>query len=480
MIHIQYGNREFENEITPLVRSFYPGEEVRVSEDAQDAGISLSIQYLPEVIKLQYEEGDGSKEETEVERFEEDRIRTKNELKRTVYRVLARHTGKELPWGSLTGIRPTKIALSMLQEGHRNTEIAAYMRDEYLVSREKTALAIAIANRELHLLREIDYENGYSMYIGIPFCPSTCLYCSFTSYPVGQWENRMEDYLDALFTEIEAVAEMCKGKKLNTIYIGGGTPTTLSPERMERLLCKLEECFDYSHLLEFTVEAGRPDSITEEKLRVLKKHGISRISVNPQTMNQKTLDLIGRKHTVEQARETFLLARSLGFDNINMDIIMGLPQEGISEVTHTLEELKALDPDSLTVHSLAIKRAARLNMFRDEYQDLKMENSGAIMDLAARYARELGMEPYYLYRQKNMAGNLENVGYAKVDKAGIYNILMMEEMQTILALGAGSVSKAVYPEENRIERCGNVKDVPTYISRIQDMIERKRKLLADV
>ena len=448
-------------------------------EPVEEAEVRILLLYLPGVIVIQVNGDDGGFREVTVPRNDGDRMETKNECKRAVYRLLSEYTQRELPWGSLTGIRPTKIALSMLMEGRRNVEIAQRMREEYLVSREKTALAIAIANRELHILKDIDYEEGYSLYVGIPFCPSTCLYCSFTSYPISGWEDRIEEYLRALFREIDGVSEMCGHKKLNSIYMGGGTPTTLAPEQMDRLLTRLEERFSYEHLLEFTVEAGRPDSITREKLKVLRRHGISRISVNPQTMNQQTLDVIGRRHTVEQTVEAFYMARELGFDNINMDIIMGLPGEGVAEVTHTLEVLKELDPDNITVHSLAIKRAARLNMFREEYRDLKIENTEEIMNLASRTAQEMGIEPYYLYRQNNMAGNLENVGYAKVDKAGIYNILMMEEMQTIMALGAGSVSKLVIPSQNRIERCGNVKDVPTYIGRIEEMLERKRNLLAD-
>lgn len=480
MITIQFGNREFLNEIFPLVKSFFPGEDVVVTDEpVEEAEVRILLLYLPGVIVIQVNGDDGGFREVTVPRNDGDRMETKNECKRAVYRLLSEYTQRQLPWGSLTGIRPTKIALSMLMEGRRNVEIAQRMREEYLVSREKTALAIAIANRELHILKDIDYEEGYSLYVGIPFCPSTCLYCSFTSYPISGWEDRIEEYLRALFREIDGVSVMCGHKKLNSIYMGGGTPTTLAPEQMDRLLTRLEERFSYEHLLEFTVEAGRPDSITREKLEVLRRHGISRISVNPQSMNQETLDVIGRRHTVEQTVEAFYMARELGFDNINMDIIMGLPGEGVAEVTHTLEVLKELEPDNITVHSLAIKRAARLNMFREVYRDLKIENTEEIMNLASRTAQEMGMEPYYLYRQKNMAGNFENVGYAKVDKAGIYNILMMEEMQTIMALGAGSVSKLVIPSQNRIERCGNVKDVPTYIGRIEEMLERKRNLLAD-
>jgi oxygen-independent coproporphyrinogen-3 oxidase len=231
------------------------------------------------------------------------------------------------------------------------------------------------------------------------------------------------------------------------------------------------------------VEAGRPDSITEAKLTVIRQHGISRISINPQTMKQATLDLIGRHHTVEQTIESFHLARALGFDNINMDLILGLPEESLADVRHTMEIMKELRPDNITVHSLAIKRAARLTIFKDRYQDMQMENTQEHMDLCVEYCRQIGLFPYYLYRQKGMAGNLENVGYAAEGKAGVYNILIMEEKQTIMALGAGATTKRVFPELNsdgshRIERCENVKDVAQYISRIDEMIARKQKLFS--
>ena len=231
---------------------------------------------------------------------------------------------------------------------------------------------------------------------------------------------------------------------------------------------------------EFTVEAGRPDSITREKLEVLRKHGITRISINPQTMKQETLDLIGRRHTVEQVKETFRLARELGFDNINMDLIVGLPEEDEEDVRATMEEIKKLGPDSLTVHSLAIKRAARLNMFREKYGNLKITGTQEMIDMTARYAKEMGMEPYYLYRQKNMAGNFENVGYSTPGKACIYNILIMEEKQTIMACGAGTTTKVVFPAENRLERAENVKEVEQYIDRVEEMLLRKEKLICQM
>lgn len=404
-----------------------------------------------------------------------DRKATKNSLKRLIYRAMNNITGRQLPWGTLTGIRPTKIPMSLLERKRPMSfdKIYDYMKDTYYVSDEKINLSRDIAKREIEILKDIDYKEGYSLYIGIPFCPSTCLYCSFTSYNVSMYKSKMDAYVDSVIKEIEYVAKEFKNKKLNTVYFGGGTPTTLEPEQLDRLIGKVKSSFDFSYMQEFTVEAGRPDSITRDKLLVLKKHGVTRISINPQTMKQETLDIIGRKHTVEQVIETFNLARELGFDNINMDFIVGLPNESIEDVRYTMDETLKLNPDSITVHSLAIKRAARLNMFRDVYKELSIENNQEIMKLTADYAARMNMEPYYLYRQKNIAGNLENVGYAREGKAGIYNILIMEEKQTIVALGAGSVTKYVFPDGERIERVDNVKNVDQYIDRIDEMIERK-------
>lgn len=404
----------------------------------------------------------------------------KKELKKQIYRVMHELTKAELPWGALTGIRPTKLIVTMIEAAPDVTdeEITSFLKENYYVTDEKAALGIQIARREIKLLEKIDYEEGYSLYIGIPFCPTTCLYCSFTSYPIGAYTKKADDYVTALLKEISYASARFADRKLNSIYIGGGTPTTLEPEQLDRLLHAVRDSFDFSHNQEFTVEAGRPDSITPEKLAVLLKHGVTRISINPQTMNQKTLDLIGRYHTVEQVKETFQLARKMGFDNINMDFIVGLPGETMEDISFSMEEVQKLNPDSLTIHSLAIKRAARLNIMREQYKDFTIENNEQIMELCAAAAENMGMTPYYMYRQKNIAGNMENVGYARTGRAGIYNILIMEEKQTIVALGAGSVTKRIYPD-GRIERCANVKDVGQYIDRIDEMIERKENLFAD-
>ncbi len=489
MILIQLNKDDFEYDIHSLVKAFYPSENISVwtpqknkKKEIQPISLWLDIEYRQQEIfmLLKAEHASSVWEIAGQAAFPVDfcdRKQTKNLLKQNLYHLLSAHTGQTLPWGTLTGIRPTKIAMNMLESGTPENEIAAYMAHTYETSKEKIDLSIAIAQRELTLLRKLDYVNGYSLYIGIPFCPSTCLYCSFPSYSLKQWADRVDDYLDALEQELSFTAAQFADKHLNCIYIGGGTPTTLTPKQLDRLFSKIESIFDFSNLLEYTVEAGRPDSITKEKLEVLRAHGISRISINPQTMKQKTLTLIGRQHTVEQTVSCFYLARELGFDNINMDLIMGLPEETLEDVQNTMESLRKLDPDNLTIHSLAIKRAARLHMFSEVYAGYKMVNTQAHLDTAASVCRQMGMFPYYLYRQKNMAGNFENIGYAKNGKEGIYNILIMEEKQSIVALGAGSISKHVSLDK-QIKRCENVKDVALYIDHIDEMMERKRKLFA--
>ncbi len=472
MIKVYVDRSEFEYDIHSLVKAFYQTEDVKVLttvfEDF-DFYISLGQNFT---VKDADKKLLGSVEVSE----DLSRVERKNALKRLLYTVLSELTGKTLAWGDLTGIRPTKIARKLIEEGKDDDFVKKYMQDTYLVGDEKCSLSIDIAKRELRILEPL-HEKGYSLYIGIPFCPTTCLYCSFTSEPICKWKDRVSDYLSALEKEISFVAGAKSDKVLDTIYIGGGTPTTLSASELDRLLTHIDKSFDLSKLLEYTVEAGRADSITLDKLKVLKAHGVTRISVNPQTMNQKTLDFIGRMHSVSDVINAFNLARETGFANINMDIILGLPGEGETKVKHTIDEIVKLSPDSLTVHSLAVKRGSRLHerILEKGYTD--MINTDATMKIAADGAREMSMNPYYLYRQKNMAGNFENTGYSKEGLEGIYNILIMEEVEPIVALGPGSVSKVI-GRDGKLYRDGNVKDVSLYINDIEGMIKRKEDLFA--
>ena len=474
MIYVQLNEDNFEYDIYSLVKAFYPKEEVQIATAPapEDEGLLFCIQ-------VNYSDHKLTLDGREIEIDYSNRPDTKNRLKLAIYESLSKRAGKSLPWGTLTGIRPTKISLGMIESGASDREISDYMKHSYLTSQDKIDLSLQVSHKEHKLLSKIDYDNGYSVYIGIPFCPSTCLYCSFTSYPIGLWTKKLDLYLDALEKEMAFTAASCKDKKLTTIYIGGGTPTSLDEAHLERLLSLVDRYFNTSEILEYTIEAGRPDSISYEKLQVMRNHPVTRISINPQTMNQKTLDLIGRFHKVEDIYRVYGWARELGFDDINMDLILGLPGETIEDVKFTLSEIEKLAPDNLTIHSLALKHSARLNIDREAYNDYLIENSQAHMDACLESAKRMGMEAYYLYRQKNMAANLENIGYAKSAKEGLYNILIMEEKQTIMALGAGCSCKFVADHGKTVTRCENVKDVQLYIDRIDEMIDRKRERLRE-
>lgn len=484
MIAVKVSKDNYIYDVHSIVKAFYPTEEIKVFVDGEkdihsENAFEISIVYndaniLMSLFSLENAEWKCFLNE-QADADYSDRVNYKNALKQLIYSVLSKESGKQLPWGTLTGIRPTKIAVSLIEEGKSDEEVLDYYRNIYLASDRKAKLAINIAHRELDILSGIHYDKGYSLYIGIPFCPTTCLYCSFTSFPRMLYEKVISEYINCLKKEIDYVAENFADKFLDSIYIGGGTPTTLLANELDELISYIKQKLNLSHIKEFTVEAGRADSITRDKLETLYKHGVTRISVNPQTFKQETLDIIGRRHTVEQVIDAYNMAREIGFDNINMDLIVGLPGETYETVEATLNKVKELSPESVTVHSLAIKRAARLNQWITEHGIECITNSDEIMDMTQNVAEEMGLNPYYLYRQKNMSGNMENVGYAVPGKEGIYNILIMEEVQTIVALGAGTVTKRVYGD-GRIERCDNVKDVKLYIEKIDEMIERKKEL----
>ena len=466
MITAELTRTNLEYDMNALLKSFYPSEEVKMVGTEAEEGVLL-VRILKDGVVL-----------TELslpDEYDSNKSVFKNEIRRKLYKDLEKINGHGLPWGILNGIRPTKLVMKEILAGKSDEEAVAFMKDTYLASDEKARLAVRIAKNERKVIERSKGEDGWSLYIGIPFCPTTCMYCSFTSYAISLWKDRVGEYIEAMFKEIDAAADIMGGKNPDTIYIGGGTPTTLEAEEFERLFKKLEETFDMDSLLEFTVEAGRADSITREKLKVLKKHGVSRISVNPQTMNDETLELIGRRHNVAQVKEAFEAAREEGFENINMDMILGLPGEADDEVRRTVEEIEKLKPDNLTVHSLAIKRASALAKLIDKMGYERLHNSDSTMAIASEAAGRMGMQPYYLYRQKNMSGNFENTGYAIPGKEGIYNILIMEEIQSIIAVGAGTVTKRV-AEDGNITRCDTPKDVGLYIRVIDDMIKRKKDL----
>ena len=481
MIRVICNQETFVYNAYHMVKAFYPSETVTSSVD-EKASNYVTVEFA--------EDGtDGQKEamieiaDRQTNDMPAEKSAMKKYLDRMLYKKLSEQSGRTLAWGILMGVRPTKIAMRKLEEGMTQETFVPWFQKENLVSEEKAHLAWQIAGREKKLLDQLDYENGYSLYVGIPFCPTVCSYCSFSSGALGDWEHRVEDYLAALMKELEAIAKISEGRKADTIYMGGGTPTTLNADQLDRLLTCIDRHFVREGLLEFTVEAGRPDSITKEKLQVLRNHGINRISINPQSMQQKTLDTIGRKHTVEQVYEAFHMARKLGFDNINMDIIAGLPGETPEDFADTLAQMKALDPDSVTIHSLVVKRASRLRRLLDEGavpEEERARRMEQMMQMGLAFARKNGYQPYYMYRQKNTAGyagssGQENIGFAREGKECLYNILIMEEMQSIAALGAGASTKCYDRKRHIVSRVENVKSVTDYISRIDEMLKRKQE-----
>lgn len=491
MIKIVLPGEAYYYDVQALTKAFYPMEELsffssleELSKEEEEKGKTIKFIFEADRIGISLKE-DGipifEGESQQITGTEENvrKKQGKNETKRLLYRCLSTASERRLDWGTMTGVRPTKIPMAYYIQGISEDEIYRRMKEEFYLSTSRIELSCEIAKKELSLLEQLDYEKGYSIYIGIPFCPTTCLYCSFTSYSYEKLGHMADDYLEALFKEIDYAKDCLPGKKLESIYIGGGTPTALNEEQFGRLLKKVCESLDFTHVKEFTVEAGRPDSITREKLRLMKEYGVGRISINPQTMQQKTLNIIGRSHTVEEIKEAFQTARELGHDNINMDLIVGLPGETLEDVDDTLRQIGEMAPDSITIHSLVTKRAARLNLNR-ELRDCV--NIDEMVEHGRLFCREHGYEPYYMYRQKNTTGssqsaNQENIGYARPGKEGLYNILIMEEKQIILALGAGGSSKFVFPGGNRVERVENVKSLTDYISRIDEMIERKRSFI---
>lgn len=395
-------------------------------------------------------------------------------LKRKMYRSLELYTGKSPKWGVLTGIRPVKLAGEILDSCGSMIELERILKEKYLLHQDKADLVTDILQYQRQTAGRPE-PGSLGMYIGIPFCPTRCLYCSFTSNQVP--EPEIDRYLQALYSEIEYCAAKIKEKHipLESIYIGGGTPTTLNESQLEELLSRITDLFDTGNLSEFTVEAGRPDTFTEDKLRIIRAAGAGRISINPQTMKEETLQLIGRRHTVSQTEQAFEMARRVGIDCINADLIAGLPGESFEDFCSSLQRIADTGAENITLHTLAVKRASVLKELDEEYNYKNEELCTAMLDHALKYLRERGYRPYYLYRQKHTSGNTENLGFCRDDKVSVYNIRIMEEAQSILALGAGGMSKVYFPEENRLERVANVSNYQIYIDRIGEMIERKEK-----
>ena len=470
MYYIMKGH-DMVDEIVSICLMFYPNEKFTQLENADEK--ELTVASIIEDNKCRcdiYKAGEiVSRAEEEIK--SDDIREIKRYIKLSIFKAVKKIMEIEMPWGILTGIRPAKRVMDMWAEGFCDDDIIKDMEEKFLVREDKARLSLNVAKTEKKILSENDM-NKIGIYVGIPFCPTRCLYCSFTSYPIKNYEKKVDIYLDCLEKEMRYTFERLKDKDVESIYIGGGTPTSLNEEQFERLLEMIGK-YIKKPTKEYCAEAGRADTITREKLKVMKKYGVSRISVNPQTMNDKTLETIGREHSVGDFISAFEMARQEGHYNINTDIILGLPGEKSDDVKHTMEEIIKLSPESITVHTLAVKRASRLREKLDEYYLIQAKEMEKMLDIAAKYCYNADMHPYYMYRQKNMIGNFENVGYCKDGYESVYNVQIMEEKQCIAAVGAGGSTKWYEGRGNRIERVFNVKSVDDYINRIDEMIERK-------
>jgi coproporphyrinogen dehydrogenase HemZ len=484
MLMIKLTNHDFRYEVFQIISLFYNKSEIHFS-DAKD--ISLKGNEVENIIESGFDELN-SKVYCKVIGLNEKPIfyemkvdvntkkQFKNAIKSTLLHCLKELTGKEIPWGILVGIRPTKIVHEAMRQGKDKEKIYNSLIEDYNVSADKAKLTLEVAENESKFLD--CKKKAVSLYIGIPFCPTRCSYCSFAANALKGNDGLVEEYLNSLILEIDEMLRFINKNEYNidTVYFGGGTPTSISALQMDRLLNTLGKYVSLKDLREFTIEAGRADSITEDKLKVIKASGCKRISINPQTMNDETLQRVGRMHSSKDVIEKYNLARKLGFDNINMDLIIGLPGEGEAEIRKTMKEIYKLSPENVTVHTMAIKRASILNEMDYSKRNLEAKN---MYDIAAIALRNMGMYPYYMYRQKNMVSPLENIGYCKKGRECIYNIQMIAENISIIALGADGVSKVIFEQENRIERAANLKDVREYNRRVREMIDNKKRLFGD-
>ncbi len=418
--------------------------------------------------------------ENEKENFKQ----IKNAVSHVYLTVLQDWTGMIQKWGILTGVRPTKLLHRAMQNQIPQQEAHQQLKEEYLITDEKIQLMQNIVDRQLAVVPDLyELKNEVSIYIGIPFCPTKCAYCTFPAYAINGRQGSVNSFLGGLHYEMRKIGEWLKENdvKITTVYYGGGTPTSITAEEMDMLYEEMYTSFpDVKNIREVTVEAGRPDTITPEKLEVLKKWNIDRISINPQSYIQETLKAIGRHHTVEETVDKFHLARNMGMNNINMDLIIGLPGEGASEFTHTLNETEKLMPESLTVHTLSFKRASEMTKNKQKYKVADRDEIERMMEMAENWTKEHNYHPYYLYRQKNILGNLENVGYALPDQESIYNIMIMEEQQTIIGLGCGASSKFIDPQTGKITHFANPKDPKSYNDSFEHYTNEKLKILNEL
>ena len=461
----------FRYEMEALCRMFLHGRELKITEEAE---IPPKEDYIYTAL-----EGDEITVKAKIDgKYAEAKRTAENEHARNmelaVFGVLTEILSIRPKWGVLTGIRPVKLAMQLHDMGLSEEEIRKKLEEERLVSDEKLDLLLTTMEHELEI-RASSRPNSVSLYISIPFCPSRCSYCTFTSHSVEKAAKLIPQYVELLCGELKDIAVLIDeiGLHLETVYMGGGTPTVLTAKQLDRVLSTVNESFDMTGVRELTVEAGRPDTITAEKLAVLKKNGVGRISINPQTMDDEVLAAIGRKHTAEDVKNAFALAKTFGFDSINMDLISGLPGDNMEKFRKTIAEVIAMNPDNITLHTLTVKHGANLAPMA---QSVFAATADAMNEYAYGEFAKAGYFPYYLYRQKGTVDNLENVGFCKPGKEGIYNIFIMDETHTILSAGAGGVTKMKAPYDKKIERIFNFKYPYEYIERFELMNERKEQV----
>ena len=473
---------QFDYEMEKLIRLFLPFEKIEVlhTEETGENIAVCKVLYDGDdtvvTVKLTLDNGKAQFSAVVDKSVLDQRKETQHELGRQLFYCFEKLMGYRPDWGILTGVRPAKLFLRYCNE--YGTEYAEnFFKNKFLVSEQKLALCKKTVKSEENII-SLSCDNSFSLYLSIPFCPTRCSYCSFVSHSIERAKDIIPQYVELLCRELEITAEIAKklNLRLETIYMGGGTPTTLTAEQLDQVLGTVRNNFDMSAVREFTVEAGRPDTISKEKLLAIKKNGVTRISINPQTMNDGVLECIGRRHTAQDTVDAFDLAREIGFDNINMDLIAGLPSDTFDSFKSTMEEILKLYPESVTVHSLSMKRASTLNT-TGQHDEIIMGSEAAKM---VNYSREVlsenGIMPYYMYRQSKTVGNLENVGYAKPGFEGLYNVYIMDETHTILACGASAVTKLKDKESKNIKRIFNFKYPYEYINGFQELMIRKTEI----
>jgi len=486
-------DERFERPLRLIANLFFEETEIYINQNTEaDLIVEFELKQEDDIkVKARMENEQGQvieasykKEQNYSASLKDQFKQVKNAVSQAYLTILQDYTGIVQKWGILTGVRPTKLLHRQVQQGVQIDIAHQKLKEEYLITDEKINLMQEIVNRQLAAVPDLyDLKKEVSIYIGIPFCPTKCAYCTFPAYAINGRQGSVNSFLGGLHFEMRHVGEWLKkkGVRITTVYYGGGTPTSITAEEMDMLYEEMYESFpDVKNIREVTVEAGRPDTITPEKLDVLKKWNIDRISINPQSYIQETLKAIGRHHTVEETIDKFNLARNMHMNNINMDLIIGLPGEGVSEFTHTLNETEKLMPESVTVHTLSFKRASEMTRNKDKYKVADRNEAEKMMLLAEDWTRSHGYSPYYLYRQKNILGNLENVGYAIPEQESIYNIMIMEELQTIIGLGCGASSKFIHPVTGEITHFANPKDPKSYNDSFEDYTSKKLAILEDL